>query len=67
MAAIAAANDGSIAAISSALAKEVYDLAAVASNIEDRSNNITRFLVIGNHADQALRRRQNFAGILRQR
>lgn len=46
--AIAAANDGSIAAISSALAKEVYDLAAVASNIEDRSNNITRFLVIGN-------------------
>lgn len=46
--AIAAANDGSIAAISSALAKEVYGLAAVASNIEDRSNNITRFLVIGN-------------------
>ena len=46
--AIAAANDGSIAAISSALAKEVYNLAAVASNIEDRSNNITRFLVIGN-------------------
>jgi chorismate mutase/prephenate dehydratase len=45
--AIAAANDGSIAAISSALAKEVYSLVAVASNIEDRSNNITRFLVIG--------------------
>jgi len=45
--AIAAAHDGSIAAISSALAKEVYSLVAVASNIEDRSNNITRFLVIG--------------------
>ena len=43
----AAANDGGIAAISSALAKEVYNLEAVASNIEDRSNNITRFLVIG--------------------
>jgi chorismate mutase/prephenate dehydratase len=46
-AAIAAANDGTTAAISSALAKEVYGLAAVASNIEDRSNNITRFLAIG--------------------
>lgn len=45
--ALAAANDGAIAAISSALAKEVYGLAPVASNIEDRSNNITRFLVIG--------------------
>ncbi|MGZ8478542.1 MAG: prephenate dehydratase, partial [Candidatus Binatia bacterium] len=40
-------NDGSIAAISSALAKEVYSLEAVADNIEDRSNNITRFLVVG--------------------
>ena len=45
--AIAAANDSNIAAISSALAKEVYNLSAVASNIEDRSNNITRFVVIG--------------------
>lgn len=45
--AIAAANDAHIATISSALAKEVYNLAAVASNIEDRSNNITRFLVVG--------------------
>lgn len=45
--AIAAANDGGIAAISSALAKEVYGLASVASNIEDRRNNITRFLVVG--------------------
>ena len=45
--AIAAANDSNIAAISSALAKEVYNLSAVASNIEDHSNNITRFVVIG--------------------
>jgi chorismate mutase/prephenate dehydratase len=45
--AIAAANDASIAAISSALAKEVYGLTTIANNIEDRSNNITRFVVIG--------------------
>ena len=45
--AIAAANDGAIAAISSALAKEIYNLVPIASNIEDRSINITRFLVIG--------------------
>ena len=46
-AALAASNDGSVAAISSALAKEVYGLESVASNIEDRTNNITRFLVVG--------------------
>jgi len=46
-AAIAASKDGSVAAISSALAKEVYNLEFVASNIEDLSNNITRFLAIG--------------------
>jgi chorismate mutase/prephenate dehydratase len=46
-AAIAASKDDNVAAISSAVAKEVYGLEAVASNIEDRSNNITRFLVIG--------------------
>ncbi|MBM4261667.1 MAG: prephenate dehydratase [Deltaproteobacteria bacterium] len=42
-----AAQDGAVAAVASAMAKEVYDLKAVAANIEDRSNNITRFLVIG--------------------
>jgi chorismate mutase/prephenate dehydratase len=42
-----AAKDGSLAAISSAMAKEVYNLQAVAANIEDQSNNITRFVVIG--------------------
>ena len=46
-AAIQAASDDSLAAISSALAKEVYDLRVVAANIEDQSTNITRFLVIG--------------------
>ena len=43
-----AAADGSLAAISSAMAKEVYDLKVVAANIEDQSTNITRFVVIGN-------------------
>ncbi len=46
-AAMKAAKDGSLAAISSAMAKEVYNLQAVAGNIEDQSNNITRFVVIG--------------------
>lgn len=46
-AAMKAAADGSLAAISSALAKEVYDLRLIAANIEDQGNNITRFLVIG--------------------
>jgi chorismate mutase/prephenate dehydratase len=35
------------AAIGSALAAEVYDLALVATGIEDRGDNSTRFLVIG--------------------
>jgi chorismate mutase/prephenate dehydratase len=42
-----AADDTTLGAISSSLAKEVYDLQFVAENIEDQSNNITRFLVIG--------------------
>lgn len=46
-AAMAAANDAGIAAISSALAREVYRLQTIAANIEDRANNITRFLVVG--------------------
>ena len=46
-AAMKAAADGELAAISSGLAKEVYDLRAIATNIEDQSTNITRFLVIG--------------------
>jgi len=46
-AAMIAVKDSKLAAISSSLAKEVYDLQIVAENIEDQSNNITRFLIIG--------------------
>jgi chorismate mutase/prephenate dehydratase len=46
-AALKAAGDSSLAAISSAMAKEVYNLQVVAANIEDQSTNITRFVVIG--------------------
>jgi chorismate mutase/prephenate dehydratase len=46
-AAMAAAADKTVGAVSSALAKEVYGLKIIAANIEDHSNNITRFLVIG--------------------
>jgi chorismate mutase/prephenate dehydratase len=46
-AAIKAADDGSLGAISSAMAKEVYQLQSVAANIEDQGTNITRFVVIG--------------------
>lgn len=46
-AAMLAAADNTVGAISSALAKEVYDLQVVAAKIEDQSNNITRFLVLG--------------------
>ncbi len=42
-----AATDATLGAISSSLAREVYNLQIVAANIEDHSNNITRFLVIG--------------------
>jgi chorismate mutase/prephenate dehydratase len=46
-AAMQAAADPSLAAVSSAMAREVYDLKVVAANVEDQSTNITRFLVIG--------------------
>jgi chorismate mutase/prephenate dehydratase len=42
-----ASKEGGLAAIASALAKELYGLEIVARNIEDQANNITRFLVIG--------------------
>ena len=47
-AAMMAAGDGALGAVASSMAGEVYNLKVVASNIEDQSNNITRFLVIGN-------------------
>ena len=46
-AAMMAATDAKLGAISSNLAQEVYGLLMVAENIEDQSNNITRFLIIG--------------------
>ena len=46
-AAMAAAENHRVGAVSSALAKAVYKLRIVAANIEDHSNNITRFLIVG--------------------
>lgn len=43
-----AAQDSSLAAVASFLAKEIYGLEIVEENIEDQTNNITRFFVIGN-------------------
>ncbi len=47
-AAMKAAADDTLGAVAGALAKEAYQLQIVAANIEDYSNNITRFLIIGN-------------------
>ena len=55
-AATMAAADPALAAISSSLAKEVYELEMVAANIEDHSNNITRFLVIGRNEPKPSRK-----------
>ena len=42
-----AAEDGSLAAIGSAIAGEVYGLRTIEASIEDRRDNTTRFIVIG--------------------
>jgi len=42
-----AAEDTSVAAIGSALAATVYGLATIEAGIEDRSDNTTRFLLLG--------------------
>lgn len=42
-----AAEDPACAAIASAVAADVYDVPVVAKNIQDRSDNTTRFLVLG--------------------
>ena len=42
-----AAEDGSLAAIGSAIAAEVYGLRTIEASIEDRRDNTTRFVVIG--------------------
>ena len=47
----AASEEGS-AAIASAIASEIYGLKVLCQNIEDVSNNITRFLIISKHDSQ---------------
>ena len=46
-AAMMAANDKKLGAVSNTLAQEVYNLKLVAANVEDEPNNITRFVVVG--------------------
>jgi chorismate mutase/prephenate dehydratase len=48
-AALMAAQDGTLAAVGSPLAKDFYGLEIVQANIEDQPDNITRFIVIGHH------------------
>jgi chorismate mutase/prephenate dehydratase len=45
-----AAEEDGVAAVSSRLAADVYGLDVLAENIQDRADNMTRFLVIGRHA-----------------
>lgn len=45
-AALMASEDPSIAAVASSMAAELYGLNCLAANIEDRSDNTTRFLVV---------------------
>ena len=47
-----AAQDGALAAVASALAREVYGLELVKENIEDHVSNATRFVVIGEQEPQ---------------
>src|SRR3989304_3337700 len=52
LAAQVAAEDSSTAAIASIAAATLYDLRVIEKNIEDNSNNYTRFLVIGKNLAQ---------------
>jgi chorismate mutase/prephenate dehydratase len=52
-AAVHATLDGSCAAIASLLAGQIYHLKPVALNIEDSTENATRFLVIGHKSPEA--------------
>jgi chorismate mutase/prephenate dehydratase len=49
VAALRAADDPDTAAIASSMAAEVYGLSVIHSGIEDRRDNSTRFLVLGQH------------------
>lgn len=44
-----AAGDASVAAIGSRIAADVYNVPIVHENIQDKTDNVTRFLVIGKH------------------
>tara|TARA_B100000676_G_C17863937_1_gene724889 strand:+ start:70 stop:915 length:846 start_codon:yes stop_codon:yes gene_type:complete len=45
-------DDNSIAAIASTLSAKIYKLKVLMKNIEDESNNVTRFLVMGKNINQ---------------
>lgn len=48
-----AAKNGKIAVIGDSLAAEIYGLKIIANNIQDKSDNMTRFLVIGRTVSEA--------------
>ncbi len=45
-------DDKSIGAIASTLSAKIYKLKVLIKNIEDESNNVTRFLIMGKNVDQ---------------
>ena len=45
-------QDNSIGAIASTLSAKIYKLKVLIKNIEDESNNVTRFLVMGKNINQ---------------
>ncbi|MBV0890810.1 prephenate dehydratase [Paracoccus sp. Z118] len=57
---VAQAGDRHVAALASSLAGEIYGLESLASGIEDRQNNTTRFLIMS--PEEKLERRRNRAG-----
>lgn len=57
-AAVAALGDSECAALASPLAGEIYGLQSLADQIEDTSNNTTRFLIMAREADTTRRTRE---------
>tara|TARA_B100000945_G_scaffold164141_1_gene131694 strand:- start:70 stop:930 length:861 start_codon:yes stop_codon:yes gene_type:complete len=51
---LAKGNDKSIAAIASKLSAKIYGLKVLEENIEDESNNVTRFLIMGKKISQPI-------------
>jgi prephenate dehydratase len=52
---VAERGDPALAALASELAAEIYGLDVLARQIEDQSNNTTRFLVMARHLDESRR------------